>query len=127
MHQHYRCPVSAFALACQLNSVLVENVNAGVDAYETLQRGRIKGATKAKSECVGFPLALTRTHKRRLSFMVHCSPCGEGQEKDDRATCEQNQLKGSISSGMTTRRAKEGDEVGERPAPLIPFLYGVGG
>ena len=31
--------------------------NTGVDAYETSRRGRIKGATKTKSECVSFLLA----------------------------------------------------------------------
>ena len=38
--------------------------NAGVDAYVTPWRRRIKGATKAKSECIRFSLTLTRTHKR---------------------------------------------------------------
>ena len=35
------------------------HANTGEDAYETLWRGRIKGAIKAKSECVRFPLTLT--------------------------------------------------------------------
>ena len=45
-------PTSAFALACQPKYVSVENAtqaNAGVDAYATHQRERIKGATKAAS------------------------------------------------------------------------------
>ena len=49
-------PVSAFVLACQPISVLVENAGDGVDAYETPRRGRIKGA---KNECECFPLTLT--------------------------------------------------------------------
>ena len=66
---------SAFTLACQPNPVLVENAehaNAGVDAYETPRHGHIKGATKANSERVRFPLTLTRTHKRSpcLAFSV---------------------------------------------------------
>ena len=39
------------------------HANAGVDAYEIPRRGRIKGATKAKSECVLFPLTLMQTQK----------------------------------------------------------------
>ena len=44
------------------------HANAGVDAYETPRRGRIKGATKAKSECVRFPLTLTQMLKRSSSL-----------------------------------------------------------
>ena len=40
------------------------HANAGVDAYETPRRGRIKGVTNAKSEWIRFPLTLMRTHKR---------------------------------------------------------------
>ena len=39
------------------------HANAGVDAYETSRRGRIKSATKAKSEYIYFPLTLMGTHK----------------------------------------------------------------
>ena len=46
------------------------HANAGVDAYETSWHGRIKGATKAKSECVRFPLTLMRMHKRSPSLSV---------------------------------------------------------
>ena len=35
------------------------HANTGGDAYETPQRGRIKGATKTKSECECFLLMLT--------------------------------------------------------------------
>ena len=40
------------------------HANTGVDAYGTPRPERIKGATKAKSECLHFQLTLTRTHKR---------------------------------------------------------------
>ena len=40
------------------------HANAGVEAYETPRRERIKGAIKAKSECVRIPLTQTWTHKR---------------------------------------------------------------
>ena len=35
------------------------HANVGGDAYETPRRGPIKGATKAKSECIRFPITLT--------------------------------------------------------------------
>ena len=40
--------------------------NAGGDAYETPRRGRIKGATKAKSEYERFPLTLTLTLRKSI-------------------------------------------------------------
>ena len=50
------------------------HATAGVDAYETPWRGHIKGATKAKSECMRFPLTLMRTHKRSPSLTPHLPP-----------------------------------------------------
>ena len=46
------------------------HANTGVDAYATPWRERIKGATKANSECVRFPLTLTRTHKRSPNLIM---------------------------------------------------------
>ena len=43
------------------------HANAGGDAYETPRHGRIKVATKDKSEYVPSPLTLKRTHKRSPS------------------------------------------------------------
>ena len=40
------------------------HANAGVDVYETARHGRIKGAVKAESEYVRFPLTLMRMHTR---------------------------------------------------------------
>ena len=44
------------------------HASAGVDAHETPWHGRIKGATKAKSEGVRLPLTVMRTHKRSPSL-----------------------------------------------------------
>ena len=69
MRQHYHQP---FTLACQPNRVcwlkMQTHANAGVYAYETPRRGCIEGATKAKNECIQFPLTLIRTHKRSPSL-----------------------------------------------------------
>ena len=67
-------PASVFVLACQPNYVLVENADAGVDAYETPLCGCFKGVTKAKSECKHFPLTLTETHiwSPSLTLRVFC-------------------------------------------------------
>ena len=43
------------------------HANAGGEAYETPRRGRIKSATKTKSECERFSLML---HKRRRGALA---------------------------------------------------------
>ena len=62
--QHYRWHVNQILYWLKTQS----HANAGVDAYDTLRHGRIKGATMAKSECIHFPLTLRRTHKRSPSL-----------------------------------------------------------
>ena len=57
-HSHWHVNQNLYWLKTRMHP------NAGVDAYETPRRERIKCATKAKSECVHFPLTLIRRHKR---------------------------------------------------------------
>ena len=45
------------------------HANAGRDAYETPWHGRIKGATKTKSECKYFPLTLRERIKGAPAYL----------------------------------------------------------
>ena len=61
------------------------HANIEIDAYETPQCGRIKRATKAKSESVSFSLTLTRMHKR--SLIVQTLAVWESLSMRHRAVC----------------------------------------